>query len=306
MPSVNEAFALLLTNLEPSRVLQDAVTTHHNAVRSCIENNLPGVRTKLIGSLQRRTRIHPRAEDTFDIDILLILGQFDRWGLDGVAPAAAIERANQILQESPRYQDLEPTVDHPTVVMDYADGIKIEIVPAYVDNIGRDTLGNPTLPLQRGYWIPEKGRWIHADYDHDAAMVTQGNVNINGRLVPTIKMLKAIKRIHFQQMKSFHLEILAAMIVPLILQTFERQAVAPTHAMVLREFFDATKDMLGTQVCFAGSNSPKTCINFLESTTVASKFMAITTAIDEIERMASESEKIEGWRVIFGDVFPAS
>jgi hypothetical protein len=69
-------FVKMKQNLELNPSFDETIQVRHNAIRSSLENNGVAVRdTKLIGSLQRKTRIQPREGDEFDIDILVILAR---------------------------------------------------------------------------------------------------------------------------------------------------------------------------------------------------------------------------------------
>jgi hypothetical protein len=77
MATLNDKLILLKGNLEPSETLSLMIQARHNAVRRSVKKGNPNVvDTKLIGSVRRKTRIHPRTEDKFDIDILVIFGSF--------------------------------------------------------------------------------------------------------------------------------------------------------------------------------------------------------------------------------------
>src|SRR5437660_12489940 len=76
--TVSETFEQFLSGLELDKSYQEIVEDRHAAVRDYLESRLPGVRTQLIGSLQRRTRIDPLTGlQDFDIDILVELFSFD-------------------------------------------------------------------------------------------------------------------------------------------------------------------------------------------------------------------------------------
>ena len=82
--TVSETFEQFLSGLELDKSYQEIVEDRHAAVRDYLESRLPGVRTQLIGSLQRRTRIDPLTGlQDFDIDILVELFSFERWALPG-------------------------------------------------------------------------------------------------------------------------------------------------------------------------------------------------------------------------------
>jgi len=152
---VNQAFEVLRSRLELTKTLQDKVTSHHTAVREWLGTNKLTDETKLIGSLQRKTRIQPRAgKDIFDIDILVILGKFTSWRQDGISPTHALNMVEAVLSENETYEKMGPETDSPAIVVEYTDKTKIELVPAYLDGIGRGPNGIPTPPAGRGYWVP--------------------------------------------------------------------------------------------------------------------------------------------------------
>lgn len=199
MRTVIEAFEDFKSNLELSASFQKAASTHHNAVRDWIQSRGLNIKTKLIGSLQRKTRIQPRSErDSFDIDILVILGRFDRWvSSGGVSPSHALDKVEALVAQNEAYQRMGPETDSPAITLEYADDVNLELVPAYRDHVGEAPDGTPTPPVDRGYWIPKNNRWAIADYDYDAEYVSEANAQGKCHLVPTIKMLKAAKREHF-------------------------------------------------------------------------------------------------------------
>jgi hypothetical protein len=196
---MRDYFLKLKSNLELNPELEKTISARHNAVRDYLKNNNPEVKdTKLIGSLQRRTRIHPGKEGKIDIDILVIMGEFDHWTqVGGITPQLALSKVYNTLSESDRYGKKEPTLDAPTVSLSYEDDIEVQLVPAYIDNIGHDKFGRSTEPKGRGYWVVKNGEWELADYDHEAEFITKCNEACAGHLVPMIKILKSIKRNYF-------------------------------------------------------------------------------------------------------------
>ena len=104
--TISQVFSEFKSRLELNESFQKKITTHHNAIRKWIENYDPKIETKLIGSLQRNTRIQPRSNDTFDIDILVILGEFYRIATDGrgVSPSDAIDKVYEIMREHGTYE----------------------------------------------------------------------------------------------------------------------------------------------------------------------------------------------------------
>lgn len=93
--TVSETFEQFLSGLELDKSYQEIVEDRHAAVRDYLESRLPGVRTQLIGSLQRRTRIDPLTGlQDFDIDILVELSNDGRFR-DKDSQARMLSRASR-------------------------------------------------------------------------------------------------------------------------------------------------------------------------------------------------------------------
>lgn len=304
---IPEAFQKLRSNLELNDTFDALVQQRHNAVRSVIENNTGTSNTKLIGSLQRKTRIQPKQDGRFDIDILVILGSFYNWlppgTPGGVTPAAAMQTLHEAVRESDRYNAMGPQQDQPTVSFEYSDKTKVELVPAYIDQIGQSANGIAHSPKGRAYWIPKNGQWILADYDHDASHITTANDSSDGYLIPAIKMLKAIKREHFPAMDSFHLELVVANWVPAIVNAYKSKSLSLSYPILITDFFRYAKDSLATQVKAPGSHTPHCSLDLVTHGTVSQKFEAIKNFCNSIQTK-SETEQMKDWRVLFGDAFP--
>jgi SMODS domain-containing protein len=236
---IEDTFQKLKSNLELTPTFAEIVSQRHKAVRSVIENNSSDIQsTRLIGSLSRQTRIQPRPVDEFDIDVLVVLGVFDRWvpPETSISTETAMREVHSAVVSADRYVKLNPEQDHPTVTFDYANNIKVELVPAYLDNIALSPNGAPR-PRGRAYWIPARnGTWELADYAYDAEYISIVNKDCSGLLIPTIKMLKAAKRWHFPSMKSWHLELIAADLVPKMLQEYQQHGYAATYPQLVADF----------------------------------------------------------------------
>jgi hypothetical protein len=298
---VKQAFNEFKSRLELSDTLQKAITTHHNAIRRWIEDYHPNIETKLIGSLQRKTRIQPRANDTFDIDILVIFGDFypPRPGSRVVSPSEVLNTLDEMMREHEGYEKMNPEKDFPTVIINYADGTKAELVPAYRDFINE--------PKGRGYYIPKKyNEWEKADYDYDAEYISNKNQECEGLLIPTIKMLKAAKRNLFPEMKSYHLEVLATSIIPLIVRDFKSQNFQLSFPILVYGFFLIAKDKVLESCSIKGSKSPDASAymrNF-QKQNLANMFSEIANYCQSIIQLDGR-DGIERWRKLFGEPFPS-
>lgn len=150
-----EAFSTLKSRLELAALFDEKIQARHTAVRSAVQHIEPGITTKLIGSLARKTRIQPRPEDIFDIDILIVRSKFTRWvSSGGLTADQAINSMLNVVQQIERYAAKNPSPDKPTISISYEDKTKVEIVPAYIDNIGQSSNGT-----YLGQSLPEMPRW---------------------------------------------------------------------------------------------------------------------------------------------------
>lgn len=302
---MNQAFSKLKGNLELNQSFDDLIQQKHNAVRGVIENTASGIETKLIGSLQRKTRIQPQEGEAFDIDILVILGDFYGWVDDGITTQMAMSKLRSMVGQSERYESMTPFQDKPTVSFSYKDNVKVELVSAYRDKIGYYLDGRKTV-FGRGYWIPKTGGWEIADYDYESDILSKFNQETGEYLVPTIKMLKAIKRIYFKFMSSFHLEILTTQVLPLMIRVNKVMGEPTEYHTLIKDFFFNARSKLIKIVKFPGSNTPYTILSEPDRVKLDKTFETIGTYCGQIDAKTSRQEKLAAWRKLFGSPFPVS
>lgn len=308
---MKEYFEKLKSNLELNPSFDDIVKTRHTAIRGVIENKNPEIKkTQLIGSLQRKTRIQPRPDDIFDIDVLVVMGSFHSWlpvgDPTGITPDKAIQSLHSTVTSSDRYATKNPQKDAPTVTLTFDNSPKVELVPAYIDMIGHSVDGKQHSPVGRGYWVPKKGKWELADYDYEADYMSQQNTLSKGWLVPIVKMLKAIKRIHFQDLGSFPLEIIAAQVIPIAVSIRENTNQEISYSTLIGDFFIMGKDHLNTALQIPGSNSSVITHDPFIASLLFNKFNEIQNYVLSIPRLGTINDKIMAWRVVFGDMFPTT
>lgn len=308
MAVITEAFQKLKSNLEFNDTFDALIQQRHNAVRGVLENNGHALETKLIGSLQRKTRIQPQPNHTFDIDILVILGDFYNWlpigSPSGISPDGAMQRLHEAINESDRYSEMSPQQDQPTVSFQYGDGTKVELVPAYLDKVGSSPSGVAHSPAGRAYWIPKGGIWVLADYDHEAAHISLMNEKSGGYLIPTIKMLKAIKRLHISELKSFHLEIVAADLIPPLVQMRRNSNTSISYPDLITDFFKYAGEYFKDPRKIPDSHSEHCFIDLLAKPAIMNQIEGVKKYCIAIQSLSSDTAKMEAWRTLFGDPFP--
>ncbi len=298
-------FEKLRSNLELTPTLAATVSTRHKTLRDYLENHLPAFKSaQLIGSFQRQTKIHPVSGQKIDVDILVLMGEFTKWiPSGGISTSDALDAVHGVIYSSPRYRGMEPAQDPPTVSLSSSDDVQVELVPAYLDMVGYDPSGKQLGTPGRGYWVPKRGRWAMADYDYEAAYISTRNSASRGYLVPTIKMLKALKRRYFVGLESFPLEILATIVVPWAVES--SGATAPPYPYLLRTFFEVAPILLQRPIQIPGSKSTAVILPPDTVRTLTEVFGTLARFIAATEQRASESEQAELWRELFLDAFPA-
>jgi hypothetical protein len=305
---IEDTFLKLKSNLELTPTFAGIVSQRQNAVRSVIENNSTTIKkTRLIGSLLRQTRIQPRPIDEFDIDVLVVLGSFDRWvsGAGGISTQAAMNEVHRAVAVADRYAKLNPGQDHPTVTFDYAANIKVELVPAYEDAIALEPNGAPRASNGRAFWIPARnGTWELADYIYDAEYIAIINKDCNGLLIPTIKLLKAVKRWHFPAMKSWHLELIAVDLMPTMLREYQQHGLSPTYPLLVADALCRLHGQLVQSRQLPGSVTPPFAIDAFGLADIGPKVQWLGEQARRAFEANTDMHKHQIWKSIFGEVLP--
>ena len=299
-----EAFDVFKTRLELSDSYGDIVQRRHAAVRECVERALPFARTQLIGSLQRKTRINPlKGLDGFDIDILVELGSFDHWETPerGITCQTALGLGETAIASNLSYRKKGIEQDQPAIVVPYDDGSYVEVVPAY-----RDQFPNH-IPIGRAYYVPRTGRWTLSDYDYDAEQISVANTKLaGGRLIPAIKMLKAWRRNLVPSLRSYHLEVLALGIVPVVVEFYRNSNLVLGWSQLLCHFFELAAERIAVSSAIPGSLSEPAdyYLSGADRQRIASSMRSCCEAA-KASLSCNDSQSIQLWRLILGEPFPA-
>lgn len=214
---VGAAFREYLGRLELNQTRIELASSRYAHVKRILEGALGGVGVRQIGSFRRRTKIRPRdLSDALDLDVLVTLSRatsYARSPAEEANSAKALADVFAAVRTSDVFRAMEPQKDAPVVILEYADAFKMELVPAIEDGTGARAHPDGTVAL----WVPRPGGgWMTADYDYDANLISGLNQHpqVEGSLVPTIKLLKSFARSKGLPLKSFHLEVLAALTLP--------------------------------------------------------------------------------------------
>ncbi len=309
---IQEAFATTLSRIELNPTRVQLASQRYTAIKQVIEQALPGKTVTQIGSFQRKTKIRPLdLSDKLDID-LLVKFKTARWSLFGVPgvwgiPESALDKIQRVLVADQTYRIMRPKPDAPTVSLTYADQFTFEIVPALVDKTGRynHQPGEPDcylVGLNRDTWSP-------ADYDYEAAYISSLNKQTGGRLVPSIKLIKAFLRGHGlspDPLKSFHIEILCTRIIPPIIASWEAYGLNWGYHQVLAYFLCNVGSQLAGPVALPNSYSPQVQVNLSPADVQAlkSKVDQLGQSAQKLCKLKDAPDMLKRWREFFGDPFP--
>ncbi len=305
--SVAQGFKELLARVELNPARTSLASQRYKAVSDRIQIALPSKEVRQIGSFQRKTKIRPLDNrDTLDIDAIVCFGDARKYAIDGsgVSPAQAIDAVRKALETDRTYKLMKPESDAPTVILSYADGFSIELVPCYREVTGKyPRNGGPSCYIVG----TPSGSWVPADYDYDAAVISGLNQlsTIEQSIVPSIKMVKAFLRGKQVGLKSFHIEILCSHLIPKALFSWQGKHWGYHH--VLAYFLSNAHSLLDGPVGIPNSYSPKVDSgwNAFSLTRIGQTLVELGKEAWEICGDDSEARALGRWREFFGDPFPA-
>jgi hypothetical protein len=308
--TVRDGFDQLLSRIELNPTRVTLASKRYNAVKNVIETALPGKEVRQIGSFQRSTKIRPQdLGDCLDVDAVVSFGDAHRMAPsgEGVAPRRAMEIVRSALRSNALYRVMDPRADAPTVVLEYEDpdGFKIELVPAFVNRIGME----PPPGRPHSYLVAKATGWETADYDYDAAVISNANRDprIGGALVPFIKIAKAYLRSMDVPLNSFHVEILAVLSAVPVLRNWNAQGLSWGYHHVLAQFLTDVPSFLAGPVSLPASLS-----SAMDSGLSIQQLQSIGAYLSgraaEGVRLCERSDgpqAVRAWHNFFGEPFPS-
>lgn len=308
---VAAAFAAYFSRIELNPARAQLASERYNAVKTAIEAASPDLKVRQIGSFQRKTKIRPRSlGDGLDVDALVVLGEARTYSSDGTGttPVAAQDRVFRALTASKIYRVMRPVKDAPTVMLEYEDrdGFTIELVPAFVELTGKyPRPGGPPCYIIAG----ANGQWIPADYDYDAAVITGLNRSpaVQGTLVPMIKLAKMFFRTMQLEWKSFHIEVLAATLLPRILESWEARGLTWDYPEAFGALLQLLPNAMTNAAALPGSFSPPV-VSGIEPGLLDRAAAYVRNRADAARQNleSADAEALVAWREFFKDAFPAS
>lgn len=195
MPSINQGFNKLKSNLEVTQLQKTTAASRQKAVRKVIEKKFNVKESFLTGSYSRSCMISPLKQA--DIDIFFVLGADHHSYFHNDEPQKLLDDVRSALLETyPKTPKINRNGQAVTIT--FTD-FKVDVVPCFKRSGG-------------GYLIPNTGAgksWIGTDPKAHDKIYTEVNTDKGGNFKALVKMLKAWNRANGSFFQSFHLEELA-------------------------------------------------------------------------------------------------
>jgi hypothetical protein len=190
-------------------------------VKAALSESLEGNFDQLFGGSVAK---HTYVDGLSDIDSLLVINDSD---LAGAAPRDVLSKMSEHIAERIGH---EATVTHGAmaVTIKYADGMVVQVLPAL-----RTKDGTLRVPSSR------TDGWSEIDPLKFQHALTKRNQECNGKLVPTIKLAKAIngQLPESQRLSGYHMESLG-------IAAFKGYNGEKTPAAMLTHFFDSASKLV--------------------------------------------------------------
>lgn len=189
-------------------------------IKNALEDSIEGTFDQLFGGSVAK---HTYVDGLSDIDALLLINKTE---LIGNTPAATLEKLTSILSTR-----LESTVQvshgRMAVTVKYPDDMEIQLLP--------------TIRTEEGLKIPSSRRhgWSHIEPTGFQRKLTDLNQQHDGKLIPTIKLAKAIIANLPEQYRisGYHVESLA-------IAAFRQYGAEKSTAVMVPMFFERAKELV--------------------------------------------------------------
>ncbi|MBR0955233.1 CBASS oligonucleotide cyclase [Bradyrhizobium canariense] len=223
---------------------------------------------------------HTYVDGISDIDSLLVFSQLD---FEGDKPSAALERISEIIRNAVP-TSATVAAGRLAVTIEYKDAMQIQLLPAFRTNGG---LRVPSF-LRDG--------WSHIAPQEFQKALTARNDECGGKLVPTIKLAKAVIGTlpEKQRLTGYHVESLA-------IAAFRDYQGAKTSAAMLPVFFERARELVLQPIRDSTGQSIHVD-GYLGETNSASRVASshVLGRIAKRMRNASAHMSHDQWKALFG------
>ncbi|AQQ05676.1 nucleotidyltransferase [Roseibium algicola] len=247
-------------------------------IKSAMKGAIYGSFDQLFGGSVAK---HTYVDGLSDIDSLLLINESD---LEGKSPQLALDRMAKIIQA-----DLngEATVGYGrmAVTVTYHDGMVIQLLPAL-----KSPDGQLLVPSSR------REAWSKINPTAFQEALTRRNQECSGKLVPVIKLAKAIngQLPEAQQLSGYHMESLG-------IAAFKNYKEAMTTSAMLPHFFERARELVMSPI--TDSTGQSVHVDEYLGPTNSQLRVAASHVLSRIARRmrnATAAGSTSQWRAIFG------
>jgi hypothetical protein len=199
----------------------DLVRERLDDMKHALENDTQGTIDQLFGGSVAK---HTYVDGLSDIDTLVVINESN---LKERSPREALDRMTEILRQS-LGDKAEVSYGQMAVTVKYTDGMSIQLLPAI--RSGDEKLRVPSS---------RRDGWSHIDPAGFREALTRRNAQCDGKLVPTIKLAKAVIGTlpESQRLSGYHMESLA-------IAAFRNYEGPKMTSAMLPTFFERAKDLV--------------------------------------------------------------
>jgi hypothetical protein len=226
-----DSTAVRVFETELNSVLGELLASANSRDVSLVQERLDDIKDELRESLEASTDLlfggsvakHTYVDGLSDIDSLLILNDP---GLEAENPSVALARVADIVRNAAP-ANASVGAGRLAVTIEYDDGMQIQLLPAF--------------RFKNGLKVPSFMRdgWSHISPEAFQKALSSRNEECNGKLIPTIKLAKAVIGTlpEKQRLSGYHVESLA-------IATFRDYSGTKTTAGMLPVFFEKARDLV--------------------------------------------------------------
>ena len=223
IPAFEGEVSSLLTGLLGEYNARDATLTQERLddAKQVLKDEIGGTIDQLFGGSVAK---HTYVDGLSDIDSLVMINDSD---LEGKSPRVALERMTGALRRG-LSDDIGVAHGQMAVTLSYPDGMQIQLLPAI-----RSESDRLRVPSSR------RDGWSNIDPRAFRDALTRRNEECGGKLVPVIKLAKAINGTlpEAQRLSGYHMESLA-------IAAFRGYQGPKTPSAMLPTFFERAKDLV--------------------------------------------------------------
>lgn len=214
-----------------AELLSDANDHRTDLISSRLDELLAAIKSETEGNITvgfaGSVAKHTAVSGLSDVDVLLNVKGSD---LDERGPATVRAQVASLI-EAANLEVLSVNIGRLAITVTYPDGMEVQLLPA--------------LKTPSGLKIPSESgtRWSEINPDRFLNALQKANGSLSGKLIPTIKLIKAINDNLPQalQMSGYHIESVA-------MEAFKGYRGQRTPPAMLQHFFSKAVDIVKTPI----------------------------------------------------------